>query len=519
MKKLVSFAVAGMFALSLAACGSSSSAAASITESSAESTAASTADSAAADSDLAYLQNKGKMTIGYTVYEPMNYTDESGTFTGFDTELATAVCEKLGVEPDFVEINWDTKETELAAKSIDCIWNGLTLTDDREANMACTKPYVKNAQVVVMKADADYTSTADLAGKTVVAESGSAGETTIEEDEGLQQADFVAKSVQTDCLMEVAAGTADAAVLDLTLASAMIGEGTDYANLVIKDELNVEEYGAAFRKGSDVAAAVDNPLARLEQRGARGHRGQRVEEKKRGRYHADPGRQIRPDPGRLIMGEAGVIWSRLTSAFLMNCQLFGLTLLFALPLGLLVSLGSMSRFTPLRGVVKTFVWIIRGTPLMLQIIVIYLGPGLMGFASPWGSSTNGRLLAAVVAFVINYACYFSEIYRGGIESVPVGQTEAGQVLGMTKSQIFFRVTLLQVIKRILAPMGNEVMTLIKDTSLANVIANKEIIMMAKEYSAKGLIWPLFSTALFFLVFVGAMTLLFNWLEKKLSYFR
>ena len=138
------------------------------------------------------------------------------------------------------------------------------------------------------------------------------------------------------------------------------------------------------------------------------------------------------------MGEAGVIWSRLTSAFLMNCQLFGLTLLFALPLGLLASLGSMSRFTPLRGVVKTFVWIIRGTPLMLQIIVIYLGPGLMGFASPWGSSTNGRLLAAVVAFVINYACYFSEIYRGGIESVPVGQTEAGQVLGMTKTQIFFK---------------------------------------------------------------------------------
>ena len=233
MKKLISFAVAGMFALSLAACGSSSSAAASSTESSAESTAASTADSAAADSDLAYLQNKGKMTIGYTVYEPMNYTDESGTFTGFDTELATAVCEKLGVEPDFVEINWDTKETELAAKSIDCIWNGLTLTDD-------------------------------LAGKTVVAESGSAGETTIEEDEGLQQADFVAKSVQTDCLMEVAAGTADAAVLDLTLASAMIGEGTDYANLVIKDELNVEEYGAAFRKGSDVAAAVDTAFDELK---------------------------------------------------------------------------------------------------------------------------------------------------------------------------------------------------------------------------------------------------------------
>lgn len=258
MKKFISTVLALGMAVSLAACGGSASTAAST-----ESTAASAAE-ATADSDLAYIKNKGKMTIGYTVYEPMNYTDESGTFTGFDTELATAVCEKLGVEPDFVEINWDTKETELAAKSIDCIWNGLTLTDDREANMACTKPYVKNAQVVVMKADADYTSTADLAGKTVVAESGSAGETTIEEDEGLQQADFVAKSVQTDCLMEVAAGTADAAVLDLTLASAMIGEGTDYANLVIKDELNVEEYGAAFRKGSDVAAAVDTAFDELK---------------------------------------------------------------------------------------------------------------------------------------------------------------------------------------------------------------------------------------------------------------
>lgn len=264
MKKLISFAVAGMFALSLAACGSSSSAAASITESSAESTAASTADSAAADSDLAYLQNKGKMTIGYTVYEPMNYTDESGTFTGFDTELATAVCEKLGVEPDFVEINWDTKETELAAKSIDCIWNGMTLTDDIQANAACTKAYAKNAQVVVMKADADYSSTADLVGKTVVAEAGSAGESAINDDESLAQADYVSKSVQTDCLMEVAAGTADAAVLDLTLATAMIGEGTDYANLAIKDELNAEEYGVAFRKGSDAADAVNAAFDELK---------------------------------------------------------------------------------------------------------------------------------------------------------------------------------------------------------------------------------------------------------------
>ena len=224
--------------------------------------AASTAEAAeteaeAADSDLAYIQDKGTMTIGYTVYAPMNYTDENGEFVGFDTELATAVCEQLGVEPEFAEINWDTKIVELDAKSIDCIWNGMTLTDDIMANTACTQAYAKNAQVVVMKADAGYTSTADLVGKTVVAEAGSAGETTVQEDENLSQADYVSKSVQTDCLMEVAAGTADAAVLDLTLASAMIGEGTDYADLAIVDELNAEEYGVAFRKGSDVAAAVD----------------------------------------------------------------------------------------------------------------------------------------------------------------------------------------------------------------------------------------------------------------------
>ena len=264
MKKLISMALVAGMAVSLAACGGAASSAPAAD--SAASGAASTTE-AAADSDLAYIQGKGKMTIGYTVYEPMNYTDAEGNFTGFDTELATAVCEKLGVEPDFVEINWDTKIVELDAKSIDCIWNGMTLTDEIMANTACTKAYAKNAQVVVMKADADYTSTADLVGKTVVAEAGSAGESAIQDDESLSQADYISKSVQTDCLMEVAAGTADAAVLDLTLATAMIGDGTDYANLTIKDELNAEEYGVAFRKGSDAAAAVDAAFDELRSDG------------------------------------------------------------------------------------------------------------------------------------------------------------------------------------------------------------------------------------------------------------
>ena len=267
MKKWISMLLAVGMAASLAACGSTAttdSAAASESTADVASTAEAAADTADGESDLAYIQEKGKMTIGYTVYAPMNYTDENGEFVGFDTELATAVCEQLGVEPEFVEINWDTKIVELDAKSIDCIWNGMTLTDDILANTACTEAYAKNAQVVVMKAGSGYTSTADLVGKTVVAEAGSAGETTIQEDENLAQADYISKGVQTDCLMEVAAGTADAAVLDLTLASAMIGEGTDYADLEIVDELNAEEYGVAFRQGSDAAAAVNDAFAALK---------------------------------------------------------------------------------------------------------------------------------------------------------------------------------------------------------------------------------------------------------------
>ena len=268
MKKLISLLLAAGMVASLAACGSTASTSESASTADSTSEAASTAEAAEAEttgeSDLQYIKDKGKMTIGYTVYAPMNYTDENGEFVGFDTELATAVCEQLGVEPEFVEINWNTKVVELDAKSIDCIWNGMTLTDDIMANTACTKPYAKNAQVVVMKTGSGYTSTADLVGKTVVAEAGSAGETTIQEDENLSQADYVSKSVQTDCLMEVAAGTADAAVLDLTLASAMIGEGTDYADLEIVDELNAEEYGVAFRKGSDAAAAVDEAFDTLK---------------------------------------------------------------------------------------------------------------------------------------------------------------------------------------------------------------------------------------------------------------
>jgi len=204
----------------------------------------------------------------------------------------------------------------------------------------------------------------------------------------------------------------------------------------------------------------------------------------------------------------------LLEGFGTTLKLFFLTLVFSLPLGLLISFGTMSRITPLRGLIKTVVWVVRGSPLLLQILIIFYGPGLL-FDLP----LLPRFTAALLSFVINYSCYFSEIYRGGIQSVPKGQSEAGEVLGMTKSQIFFKVTLLQVIKRIVPPMGNEFITLVKDTALVRVIAVYEVIWMGESYIKKGMIWPLFYTAVFYLAFNGILTLLFGWLEKKLNYFR
>lgn len=203
----------------------------------------------------------------------------------------------------------------------------------------------------------------------------------------------------------------------------------------------------------------------------------------------------------------------LTSGFLLNVLIFFTTLVGAVPLGLLIMFGTRSKIKPLAWIFKTVVWVIRGTPLMLQLIAVFFLPSILF------GQTFDRVTAAIIAFVINYACYFSEIFRGGIESIPRGQYEAGAVLGMTGKQVFFRVVLMQVVKRIVPPMGNEIITLIKDTSLANIISVAEIIMTSKRFLAKGKIWPFLSTAVFFLLFNGIVTLILNRVEKKLDYYK
>ena len=226
----------------------------------------------------------------------------------------------------------------------------------------------------------------------------------------------------------------------------------------------------------------------------------------------------------LFLEQLPIVVNALNVGFLQTLKLFVVTLLGAIPLGLVIAFGSMSRCKPLSYVTKLVVWIIRGTPLMIQLLIIYYFPGLVLGNNIWGSGEEGRFLASAIGFIFNYACYFSEIYRGGIQSVPKGQEEAGLVLGMTKSQIFFKVTLLQMIKRIVPPMSNEVITLVKDTSLARIIALQEIIWAGQAFlkgsqGMSGAIWPMFFTAFYYLIFTGVITILVGKLEKKLGYFR
>lgn len=225
-----------------------------------------------------------------------------------------------------------------------------------------------------------------------------------------------------------------------------------------------------------------------------------------------------------ILQQMPIVINALNVGFLQTLKLFFVTLLGAIPLGLVIAFGSMSRFKPLSALTRVVVWIIRGTPLMIQLLIVYYFPGLVLKNPIWGGGEAGRFAAAAVAFIINYACYFSEIYRGGIQGVPKGQQEAGQVLGMTKSQIFFQVTLLQMVKRIVPPMSNEIITLVKDTSLARIISLQEIIWAGQAFmkgsqGISGAIWPLFFTAVYYLVFNGVLTVLLGRLEKKLDYFR
>ena len=446
------------------------------------------------------------LRIGYTLYEPMNYLDGEGELTGHDTEFAEMACEELGYTPEFIRIEWSKKTLELESGRIDLIWNGMTITPDLEEVMLITDPYMVNQQVIVAdKAELDlYAEPADLLlADSIVFESGSAADSVLHEIEGMSEDILKGATSQAAAFTDVLSGASDVAVVDITMANTMLAEGTDFSeSLGYKDiGFPTEEYGIGMRddeQGRELLVALNALIAKYKSDGTLDG----LYEK----YIAN-----------VAPADELTFWSvtlSLLSGFAITCLIFIVTLGCALPLGLLISFGTMSRFKWLRGILKTIIWIIRGVPLMLLVITIYYIPGIL-----MGTVAFPALIAVFIAFVINYACYFSEIFRGGIQSISRGQYEAGQALGMTKMQIFFKVILLQVIKRIIPPMSNEIITLVKDTALARVILVEEIILRAEDFILKGFIWPLFYSAVFYLVFVGVLTLVFRYAEKKLSYFK
>ena len=372
------------------------------------------------------------------------------------------------------------------------------------------------AMTAAMAACGPKNTNTDADEKTMVyaVEAGSAGE------EVAKEKGWTVNSVQDQAaaLMEVAAGTSDAAVIDLLMAGAMIGPDTSYPDLTYTDSLTQEEYGIGCRQGSDLADFITSVLAETYQDGTTqalarqfGIREDLLAEMPQPGYTEDAGGDVAyiRGKGTLVVGITEFAPMDYKDD---NGQWTG----FDAELARLVALGSMSCCRPVRALFDALVWVIRGTPLVLQLIIIFYGPGLWFGHNIWGSN---RMLACTVAFVLNYACYFSVIYRGGIQAVPAGQREAGQVLGMTRQQIFFRVTLLQVVKRILPPMSNEIITLVKDTSLARIIAIVELTKAGEDYvKSAGITWPLFYTGVYYLLFVGLLTLLFRYLERRLSYF-
>lgn len=373
------------------------------------------------------------------------------------------------------------------------------------------------AMTATMAACGPKNTNTDADEKTMVyaVEAGSAGEDVAKEK------GWTVNSVQDQAaaLMEVAAGTSDAAVIDLLMAGAMIGPDTSYPNLTYTDSLTQEEYGIGCRQGSDLADFITSVLAEAYQDGTTqtlarqfGIREDLLAEMPQTGYTEDAGGDVAyiRGKGTLVVGITEFAPMDYKDD---NGQWTG----FDAELARLVALGSMSRCRPVRALFDALVWVIRGTPLVLQLIIIFYGPGLWFGHNIWGSN---RMLACTVAFVLNYACYFSVIYRGGIQAVPAGQREAGQVLGLTRRQIFFKITLLQVVKRILPPMSNEIITLVKDTSLARIIAIVELTKAGEDYvKSAGITWPLFYTGVYYLLFVGLLTLLFRYLEHRLSFFR
>lgn len=473
--------------------------------------------------------NSGKFTVGFDAeFPPYGYKDDNGEYVGFDLDLAQAVCDKNGWTLVKQPIDWDSKDMELNSGTIDCIWNGFTMTG-REKDYTWSSAYIDNSQVVIVKSDAQINNLSDLAGKVVAVQSDSSALAAFTGEDASESNIQLAKSFSSlqqvgdynSAFMNLESGSVDAICMDIGVAGYELkARGNSFR--MLSEHVSSEEYGIGFKKGNtklrdQVQETLNEMLAdgtfmdiakkwNVDESVCLGQEGKDSVMKAEGDSDGNGSQNGFTD----ILGQ-------LSTGMISTLGIFVLTLIFSLPLGLLLTFIRMSKLKALQWIAKIYISIMRGTPLMLQLLVVFFGPYYLFGVS---LSYSYRFYAVIIGFSLNYAAYFAEIYRAGIEGVPKGQYEAADVLGYSKAQTFIKIIFPQMVKAVLPPVTNEVITLVKDTSLAFALAYTEMFTLAKQVAAtQASIMPLFVAGLFYYVFNFIVAYIMERLEKKMQYYR
>lgn len=473
--------------------------------------------------------NSGKFTVGFDAeFPPYGYKDDNGEYVGFDLDLAQAVCDKNGWTLVKQPIDWDSKDMELNSGTIDCIWNGFTMTG-REKDYTWSSAYIDNSQVVIVKSDAQINNLSDLAGKVVAVQSDSSALAAFTGEDASESNIQLAKSFSSlqqvgdynSAFMNLESGSVDAICMDIGVAGYELkARGNSFR--MLSEHVSSEEYGIGFKRGNtklrdQVQETLNEMLAdgtfmdiakkwNVDESVCLGQEGKDSVMKAEGASDGSGSQNGFTD----ILGQ-------LSTGMISTLGIFVLTLIFSLPLGLILTFIRMSKLKVLQWIAKIYISIMRGTPLMLQLLVVFFGPYYLFGVS---LSYSYRFYAVIIGFSLNYAAYFAEIYRAGIEGVPKGQYEAADVLGYSKAQTFIKIIFPQMVKAVLPPVTNEVITLVKDTSLAFALAYTEMFTLAKQVAAtQASIMPLFVAGLFYYIFNFIVAYIMERLEKKMQYYR
>lgn len=472
-------------------------------------------------------QSDNVFVVGFDAeFPPYGYKDDSGDYVGFDLDLAEEVCSRNGWVLKKQPVEWNSKDMELNSGSIDCIWNGFTM-NGRENEYTWSTAYVDNSQVVIVNSDSDIKKLSDLAGKIVAVQSDSSalaaltGEDATEENLALAESfkDLQQVGDYNSAFMNLESGAVEAVCMDIGVASYEIkSRGNKFT--MLDERLSSEKYGIGFKLGNtELRNEVQTALLEMLADGTFDEIAEKWNLSDSVCLSADDEYidNQHSDESTDFLYEMRDICVQLLEGLLSSLLIFVLTLVFSLPLGLVITAGRVCRFKFVQKLVKLYISIVRGTPLMLQLLVVFFGPYYLFNIN---LSSTYRFYAVIIGFSFNYAAYFAEIYRSGIQAVPKGQYEAAAILGYSHSQTFFRIVFPQMVKNIIPSVTNEVITLVKDTSLAFALSYTEMFTAAKQIAAsKTTIMPLFIAGLFYYIFNLIVAFAMEKLEKKLNYYR